>query len=216
MAIPDRSTFANGKFVNIEDNDSTTGTSVSDISANAKFVNIEDIDVTTSKTNVATDGGIVVDGDVSGSAANSGVVQGVLAGDDVDANGLTVGDGNTQADDVDAGAFALGGDATNADVDVDGDVNGNLNLGIGEDIGQLAEQDNSVEESFEFESSFNTDNSETVESLVDIEDSQADVDLDARSATPGPAADQRPPTKDSRGARTEHAQQSKAGGEEHP
>jgi hypothetical protein len=176
MAIPDRSTFADGKFVNIEDNDSTTGVSESHISANAKFVNIEDNDETTSRTNIAEDGGIVVDGDVSGSAVNSGVVQGILAGDDVDAKGVTVGDDNVQVDDVNAGAFALGGDATNADVDVD-DVDGNLNLGLGEDINQLAEQDNST--GFDFDRSFNTDNSDTLEAQVDVDDSLADFDLDA-------------------------------------
>jgi hypothetical protein len=151
-------------------------TSDSDIDARGKFVNIEDNDDTTSESNVADDGGIVVDGDVSDSALNSGRVQGILAGDDVDADGVIVGDGNTQLDDVNAGAFALGGDATNADVDVD-DVDGNLNLAIGEDINQLAEQDNSTD--FDFDRSFNTDNSETVEALVDVDDSLADIDFDA-------------------------------------
>ena len=150
-------------------------TSDSDIDARGKFVNIEDNDDTTSETNVARDGGIVVDGNVSNSAVNSGVVQGVMAGDDVDADGVIVGDGNTQLDDVNAGAFALGGDATNADVDVD-DVDGNLNLAIGEDINQLAEQDNSTD--FDFDRSFNTDNSESIEALVDVDDSFADIDFD--------------------------------------
>ena len=151
-------------------------TSDSDIDARGKFVNIEDNDDTTSESNVADDGGIVVDGDVSDSALNSGRVQGILAGDDVDADGVIVGDGNTQLDDVNAGAFALGGDATNADVDVD-DVDGNLNLAIGEDINQLAEQDNSTD--FDFDRSFNTDNSESIEALVDVDDSLADIDFDA-------------------------------------
>ena len=151
-------------------------TSDSDIGARGKFVNIEDNDDTTSEQNVARDGGIVVDGNVSNSAVNSGVVQGVMAGDDADVDGLIVGDDNVQVDDVNAGAFALGGDATNADVDVD-DVDGNLNLAIGEDINQLAEQDNSTD--FDFDHSFNTDNSETVEALVDVDDSLADIDFDA-------------------------------------
>ena len=151
-------------------------TSDSDIDARGKFVNIEDNDDTTSEQNVARDGGIVVDGDVSDSALNSGVVQGVMAGDDADVDGLIVGDDNVQIDDVNAGAFALGGDATNADVDVD-DVDGNLNLAIGEDINQLAEQDNSTD--FDFDHSFNTDNSETIEALVDVDDSLADIDFDA-------------------------------------
>ena len=150
-------------------------TSDSDIDARGKFVNIEDNDDTTSEQNVARDGGIVVDGDVSDSAINSGVVQGVMAGDDADVDGLIVGDDNVQVDDVNAGAFALGGDATNADVDVD-DVDGNLNLAIGEDINQLAEQDNSTD--FDFDHSFNTDNSETIEALVDVDDSFADIDFD--------------------------------------
>ena len=150
-------------------------TSDSDIDARGKFVNIEDNDDTTSEQNVARDGGIVVDGDVSDSAINSGVVQGVLAGDDADVDGLIVGDDNVQVDDVNAGAFALGGDATNADVDVD-DVDGNLNLAIGEDINQLAEQDNSTD--FDFDRSFNTDNSESIEALVDVDDSFADIDFD--------------------------------------
>ena len=152
-------------------------TSDSNIDARGKFVNIEDNDDTTSEQNVAEDGGLVVDGDVSDSALNSGVVQGIQAGGDVDAEGVIVGDGNTQLDDVNAGAFALGGDATNADVDVD-DVDGPLNLAVGEDITQLAEEDNSFEQSFEFDRSFNTDNSETLETLVDVEDSLADIDLD--------------------------------------
>ncbi len=154
-------------------------TSDSNIDARGKFVNIEDNDDTTSERNVAEDGGIVVDGNVSNSAVNSGVVQGVLAGDDADVDGLIVGDGNIQLDDVEAEAFAIGGDATNADVDVDGDVNGNFNLAVGEDIQQLAEQDNSFEQSFEFDRSFNTDNSDTLETLIDIEDSLVDLDLDA-------------------------------------
>jgi hypothetical protein len=153
-------------------------TSESNIDARGKFVNIEDNDDTTSETNRASDGGIVIDGDVSDSAVNSGVVQGVLAGDDADVDHLIVGDDNVQVDDVRAGAFALGGDATNADVDVD-DVDGNFNLAIGEDIHQLAEQDNSVEEDFDFDHSFNTDNSESLEALVDVDDSLADVDFDA-------------------------------------
>jgi hypothetical protein len=151
-------------------------TSESNIDARGKFVNIEDNDDTTLDQNIAEDGGIVIDGDVSDSAINSGVVQGVMAGDDADVDGLIVGDDNVQVDDVNAGAFALGGDATNADVDVD-DVDGNLNLAIGEDINQLAEQDNSTD--FDFDHSFNTDNSETVEALVDVDDSFADIDFDA-------------------------------------
>ena len=151
-------------------------TSDSNIDARGKFVNIEDNDDTTSEQNVARDGGIVVDGNVSNSAVNSGVVQGVMAGDDADVDGLIVGDDNVQIDDVNAGAFALGGDATNADVDVD-DVDGNLNLAIGEDINQLAEQDNSTD--FDFDRSFNTDNSESIEALVDVDDSFADIDFDA-------------------------------------
>jgi hypothetical protein len=150
-------------------------TSDSNIDARGKFVNIEDNDDTTSEQNVARDGGIVVDGNVSNSAVNSGVVQGVMAGDDADVDGLIVGDDNVQVDDVNAGAFALGGDATNADVDVD-DVDGNLNLAIGEDINQLAEQDNSTD--FDFDRSFNTDNSESIEALVDVDDSFADIDFD--------------------------------------
>jgi hypothetical protein len=152
-------------------------TSESNIDARGKFVNIEDNDDTTLDQNVAEDGGIVIDGNVDDSAINSGVVQGVLAGDDADVDHLIVGDDNVQLDDVRAGAFALGGDATNADVDVD-DVDGNLNLAIGEDINQLAEQDNSVEETFDFDHSFNTDNSESLEALVDVDDSLADIDFD--------------------------------------
>jgi hypothetical protein len=153
-------------------------TSDSNIDARGKFVNIEDNDDTTLDRNVAEDGGIVVDGNVDDSALNSGVVQGVLAGDDADVDHLIVGDDNVQLDDVNAGAFALGGDATNADVDVD-DVDGNLNLALGEDINQRAFQDNSEEESFEFDHSFNTDNSDTLEAQLDVDDSLADIDFDA-------------------------------------
>jgi hypothetical protein len=153
-------------------------TSDSNIDARGKFVNIEDDDTTTSEQNVAQDGGIVIDGNVSDSAVNSGIVQGVMAGDDANVDGLIVGDDNVQLDDVRAGAFALGGDATNADVDVD-DVDGNLNLAIGEDINQLSEQDNSFEQNFDFDRSFNTDNSESIEALVDVDDSLADIDFDA-------------------------------------
>jgi hypothetical protein len=152
-------------------------TSESNIDARGKFVNIEDNDDTTLDQNVAEDGGIVIDGNVDDSAINSGRVQGVLAGDDANVDHLIVGDDNVQVDDVNAGAFALGGDATNADVDVD-DVDGNLNLAIGEDINQQAFQDNSVEETFEFDHSFNTDNSESLEALVDVDDSLADIDFD--------------------------------------
>jgi hypothetical protein len=154
-------------------------TSDSNIDARGKFVNIEDNDDTTNRQNIADDGGLVVDGDVRDSAVNSGVVQGVQAGDDANVDGLVVGDGNIQLDDVRSDAFAIGGDATNSDVDVDGPVNGNFNLAVGEDINQLAEQDNSEEVDFEFDRSFNTDNSETLEALVDVDESAADVDLDA-------------------------------------
>jgi hypothetical protein len=92
-------------------------TSDSNIDARGKFVNIEDDDTTTSEQNVAQDGGIVIDGNVSDSAVNSGIVQGVMAGDDANVDGLIVGDDNVQLDDVRACAYAQAGDTTNADDD---------------------------------------------------------------------------------------------------
>ncbi len=74
---------------------------------------------------IATGGGIAVNGDVEDSAFNTGRNSGILAGDDVDLDDSTIGNGNLEIEDSDVGAFALGGDATN----IQGE---NVNLGSGD------------------------------------------------------------------------------------
>ncbi|MFN0028122.1 MAG: hypothetical protein ACKV2O_13225 [Acidimicrobiales bacterium] len=70
-------------------------------------------------------GGVAINGSVSGSAINTGKNTGIMAGDDVDLDHSTVGNGNVQFNDSKVGAFAQGGDATN--------IQGhNLNLGSGD------------------------------------------------------------------------------------
>jgi len=63
------------------------------------------------------DGAIAVGGDVEDSAVNTGVVDGIQAGGDVDAEDSIVGDGNTAVIDSEIDAFAQGGDAVSIDAD---------------------------------------------------------------------------------------------------
>jgi hypothetical protein len=74
---------------------------------------------------IAAGGGIAVDGDVEESAFNTGINTGIVAGDDVDLDDSTIGNGNLEIEDSDVGAFALGGDATNIEAD-------NVNMGKGD------------------------------------------------------------------------------------
>lgn len=67
----------------------------------------------TTETVLATKGGVSVNGDIQGSAVNTGVNTGVVAGDDVNLSDSVVGDGNTQLNDSEVGAFAGRGPATN-------------------------------------------------------------------------------------------------------
>ncbi len=70
-------------------------------------------------------GGVAINGSVSDSAINTGHNSGIMAGDDVDLDHSTVGNGNVQFNDSTVGAFAQRGDATNIQ-------GGNLNLGSGD------------------------------------------------------------------------------------
>ena len=61
------------------------------------------------------DGAVVVGGNIEDSAVNTGVVDGVQAGGDVDIDDSVVGDQNTVIDDNE-GTIAVGGDATNIEI----------------------------------------------------------------------------------------------------
>lgn len=64
-------------------------------------------------TVIATKGGVAANGDIEGSAINTGRNDGIMAGDDVELKDSVVGDGNTQISDSEVGAFSGKGDATN-------------------------------------------------------------------------------------------------------
>ena len=98
---------------------------------------------------IALAGGVAVNGDVDGSAINTGVNKGIMSGDDVSLDHSVVGDDNVQMNGSQVGAFAQRGNATNIqgenvnmgsgdliDVDTDGGdaqlVNGNGNQTFGD------------------------------------------------------------------------------------
>ncbi len=150
---------------------------------------------------IAASGGIAVNGSVDGSVFNTGRNSGIMAGDDVDLDHSTVGNGNTQISDSTVGAFSGRGDATNIqgenvnmgsgdllDIDTDGGdaqvVNGNGNQTFG-DIDVESDGDgpsnfvfgngndaNALQDnSTTIEDSFNTDNSVEDSFNSSIEDS---------------------------------------------
>ena len=137
-----------------------------------------------SDTVIAGAGGVAINGDVDESAVNTGVNTGILAGDDVDLDHSTVGNGNTQISDSTVGAFSGRGDATNIqgenvnmgrgdllDIDTDGGdaqvVNGNGNSTFG-DIDVDAE-DASGPQNFVFGN--NNDANALQDNSVNIDDS---------------------------------------------
>ena len=149
---------------------------------------------------IALAGGVAVNGDVDDSAINTGVNTGIMAGDDVDLDHSTVGNGNTQISDSTVGAFSGRGDATNiqgenvnmgsgdlVDVDTDGGdaqvVNGNGNQtfgdidvdadgGPGNFVFGSGNDANALEDnSTTIEDSFNTDNSVEDSFNTSVEDS---------------------------------------------
>lgn len=63
----------------------------------------------------ADDGAVGVGGDVNDSAVNTGTVDGVQAGGDIDIDDSVVGDANTVVEDSDIGAMATNGDAISID-----------------------------------------------------------------------------------------------------
>ncbi len=70
------------------------------------------------QTNIqGDDGAVVAGGNIEDSAVNTGIVDGVQAGGDVDIDDSTIGDGNTTIEDSDVDALAIGGDATSIDID---------------------------------------------------------------------------------------------------
>ncbi|MFN0030333.1 MAG: hypothetical protein ACKV2O_24530 [Acidimicrobiales bacterium] len=74
---------------------------------------------------IAAAGGVAINGSVRDSAVNTGINTGIMAGDDVDLDESTVGNGNVQFTESNVGAFAQGGDATN----IEGH---NVNMGKGD------------------------------------------------------------------------------------
>ncbi|MCC6434222.1 MAG: hypothetical protein IT196_04255 [Acidimicrobiales bacterium] len=149
---------------------------------------------------VALAGGVAVNGDLDDSAVNTGVNTGIMAGDDVDLDHSTVGNGNTQISDSTVGAFSGRGDATNIqgenvnmgrgdllDIDTDGGdaqvVNGNGNQtfgdidvdadgGPGNFVFGSGNDANALEDnSTTIEDSFNTDNSVEDSFNTSVEDS---------------------------------------------
>jgi hypothetical protein len=61
------------------------------------------------------DGAVVTGGDINDSAVNTGDLDGVQAGGDIDVDGSVVGGGNTAVVDSEVDALAIGGDATSID-----------------------------------------------------------------------------------------------------
>lgn len=108
-------------------------------------------------TTIADKGGVAVSGDVEGSAVNTGLNKGIIAGDDVNANDTIIGDDNIQLNDSTAGAVAGQGDATSitgenvntgsgdlTDVDAQGDaqvVSGNGNQVTGDTSIEVSDTD---------------------------------------------------------------------------
>jgi hypothetical protein len=95
---------------------------ITDITSKGDVDFDQDVDT---DTVIAGAGGIAVNGPVSGSAFNTGVNTGIMAGDDVDMEDSIVGNHNTQLNDSEVGAFADHGNATN----VQGE---NVNMGSGD------------------------------------------------------------------------------------
>ncbi len=90
-----------------------------------------DFDQEVSNTaNVGDDGAVVVGGDVSDSAVNTGQVDGVQAGGDVAIEDSAIGDGNVLVNDSEFDALAVGGDATNVEAGGDANVGSGTQVGI--------------------------------------------------------------------------------------
>lgn len=80
--------------------------------------------------NVGDDGAVVVGGDVSDSAVNTGQLDGVQAGGDVAIEDSAIGDGNVLVNDSEFDALAVGGDATNVEAGGDANVGSGTQVGI--------------------------------------------------------------------------------------
>ena len=90
-----------------------------------------DFDQEVSNTaNVGDDGAVVVGGDVSDSAVNTGQLDGVQAGGDVSIEDSAIGDGNVLVNDSEFDALAVGGDATNVEAGGDANVGSGTQVGI--------------------------------------------------------------------------------------
>lgn len=93
--------------------------------------------------NVGDDGAVVVGGDLSDSAVNTGQFDGVQGAGDVSIEDSAIGDANVLVNDSEFDALAVGGDATNVEAEgnanvgsgtqVDIDAGGDANSAVGDD-----------------------------------------------------------------------------------
>ncbi len=109
------------------------GDQIVDQSVNTTILAEGDVDFdqeVSNTANVGDDGAVVVGGDVSDSAVNTGQVDGVQAGGDVAIEDSAIGDGNVLVNDSEFDALAVGGDATNVEAGGDANVGSGTQVGI--------------------------------------------------------------------------------------
>jgi hypothetical protein len=109
------------------------GDQIVDQSVNTTILAEGDVDFdqqVSNTANVGDDGAVVVGGDVSDSAVNTGQLDGVQAGGDVSIEDSAIGDGNVLVNDSEFDALAVGGDATNVEAGGDANVGSGTQVGI--------------------------------------------------------------------------------------